>query len=100
LLDEQESPIDQDCRLAIGVSWAVKLMTNLFPPLGSRGVQQRECPRFPLHLTRASFLFKRQDVLPKCSLWTGFKLRVRVWAAFFICKPSDDRQVIIASTTS
>lgn len=37
-MDEQESPIDQDCKLDIGISWAVKLKTNLFPPLGSEGV--------------------------------------------------------------
>lgn len=37
-MDEQESPIDQDCKLDIGVSWAVKLKTNLFHPLGSEGV--------------------------------------------------------------
>lgn len=37
-MDEQESPIDQDCKLDIGISWAVKLKTNLFPPLGSEAV--------------------------------------------------------------
>lgn len=37
-MDEQASPIDQDCKLDTEISWAVKLKTNLFPPLGSEGV--------------------------------------------------------------
>lgn len=40
----------------------------------------------------ASILPKKQEMVPKCSLWIGFTQRGGVWIAFFTCKPMDDRQ--------